>query len=153
MSKTHDHVAAEFIHNNSTVNADGSVRSVTAKDALKFIHDQHQITPEVMKAVGAAKSDLIAGATRVAAHDLAPRIDAAKKAGNDPAEESATVNIQMPDGRITTKVVAQRTTRDPKSGETSVHHGSVGVRIRTKSLIDKSASEFASDFITKAMKK
>jgi hypothetical protein len=140
----------DFILDHSRVSATG-VRSVTKGDFLTYMADHEQLPEKVLDSYAAAEMKWIGGMVGVAADDLVPRIEAAKKGGDDPTELVSSVRVSRPNGQLLVDVHAQRTPTNPRTGERVVQHGVVSVKVRTKGQIPEDAAAAAQAMIHKLM--
>lgn len=142
--------ADEFIREHSKM-SDTKKRSVTKADYLNYMSSAHGLNRQHVEAVSQGNRELISGAISVTAADLADKIKAAKKDGNDPADLDGNTSITTADGQIKVRVQAQTTNRSPQTGEQIVKHGRTSVRVITSNAVLKEPSADAQALIGKLM--
>jgi hypothetical protein len=138
----------EFILEHSKLNETGDIRTMVQESYFKYQEEFHQLPPQVLKSVAEGERTYAAGATGVAARDLASQIAVAKKNGDDPSDLVSSVRVSRPSGQLSVEVRAERTTTNPKTAEKLVQHGVVIIKARTKGMISPDAAEEARKMIS-----
>lgn len=143
--------AKTFITENTKMDDKGVTRRGTGAGYFDYMKTHHAIPEAQVRAVTKGDATLADAAVRVAADDLVPRIAAAKKKGDDPADLKSEVVLPTPTGRITVSCSAQSTHRIPATGETSTKYGGVRAQIRLGSPITRDAAEYAAGIVAAEM--
>lgn len=143
--------AQAFIKTHGAGDEGGSEHTITKGQYYDF-YKQNGVDRAVLDQVQEVKQTLIGGAVQAATANLDARIKAAKEAGDDPIGYRQEVRIATPTGRINVEITAQRTSKNPATGEAVIKHGGVRVSEKySKASIPKGPAADAAATIAKAM--
>lgn len=109
-------------------------KTITKTEYYAFMQSEGH-KRDVVDGVAEANIKLLGGTMLSAADALKADIAAAKEAGDDPTNLSTTIVIPTPMGRNKVVVSAQKTFRNPTTGEPTVQYGVSNLSIQTKSVL------------------
>lgn len=140
----------EFLQKNSTHDTAAGLRTMTKKHYYDMIASDG-LTPEIIESVVASDARVMGAATHVATDDLRVQIEKAREAGDDTSGLKSTVRISTPGGSTEVEVMAQRTRKNPRTGEPITKYGAVNADIDAKKRLPHDAMQRAQTLITKAL--
>lgn len=132
---------------------DSGKYSVTMKENMGLM-EECGVTEASIRAVGNAQSAVLEAANIVLGDKLVERIEAAKKAGDDPSELQTSLRLPTVGGSLNVRLQAQRVSNDPQNpGKQVTTYGRSGVRLRVSPSMGKETQEKTAKRVEQALKK
>lgn len=127
--------------------------SVTMKDHMKIMESQG-VSESSVRALATAQGIMHEAANQVLGEKLVEKINAAKKAGDDPSGLTVTLSAPMPNSSTKYMLRASKTVNDPQNlGSRKEIFGSFGIKHKMSQSVGRESIQRTADTIAKLMKK